>query len=535
MLQGVVSPFYIHNHQGGINLKKNDTENNAVKENFVKRILSTVTKPGTSQGSDPSENSLTRSNGNGNSNGRSNGNGKGNGLKTRGSRQEQDFISVMSKHLEENNYIDSSYYSKYDVKRGLRNANGTGVVVGLTKVGEVSGYDTNEKNEKVPREGKLYYRGVDVEDLVNNSIAENRFGYEEASYLLLFGELPTKKQLDAYNATLSARRELPPGFARDMILVAPSSNVMNKLARSALALYSYDENPDDISIPNVLRQSIDLIGYFPSLIAYGYQAKRSHYNNESLHLHYPAPDRSTAENILRMIRPTGEYTDLEAKILDLSMILHAEHGGGNNSSFTTHVVTSTGTDTYSVIAAAVGSLKGPKHGGANVEVLGMMDDLKANVKDITNKKEVEKYLIRLLKGEAFDGSGLIYGLGHAVYTLSDPRATLLKGMAKKLAEDAGLLDDFMLYDFIEHRGSELFREMKGIDKAIPANVDLYSGFVYSALNIPLEIATPVFAASRISGWCAHRIEELVAGGKLVRPAYINVQEYREYVPLSKRV
>jgi len=453
----------------------------------------------------------------------------------RGSDLEKDFVKTMSKHLVENNCIDNELYSKYDVKRGLRNANGTGVVVGLTKVGEVVGYTLNEKNEKVPAEGKLYYRGVDIHDLVSNVVSEDRFGYEEASYLLLFGELPSQKRLDAYCATLAARRELPPGFPRDMILVAPSNSVMNKLARSVLALYSYDEYADDLSIPNVLRQSIDLIGYFPSLIAYGFQAKRSHYHNESLHLHYPDPEKSTAENILRMIRPTGEYTDIEAKSLDLSMILHAEHGGGNNSTFVTHVVTSTGTDTYSAIAAAVGSLKGPKHGGANVEVLGMIDDLKANVKDITNHKEVEKYLIKLMKGEAFDGSGLIYGLGHAVYTLSDPRAVLLKKMARKLAEEQGLMDDFMLYDFIENQGAKIFREMKGIEKPIPANVDLYSGFVYSALNIPMDIATAVFAASRISGWCAHRIEEMVAGGKIVRPAYITAEPKHPYIPIAERV
>lgn len=386
----------------------------------------------------------------------------------------------------------------------------------------------------MPAEGKLYYRGIDVNDLVENVTKENRFGYEEASHLLLFGELPTQKQLDAYCATLASRRELPPGFARDMILVAPSRNVMNKLARSVLALYSYDEDPDNLSISNVLRQSIDLIGYFPSLIAYGFQAKRSHYHGESLHLHYPDPEKSTAENILRMIRPTGEYSDIEAKSLDLSMILHAEHGGGNNSSFVTHVVTSTATDTYSAIAAAVGSLKGPRHGGANVEVIGMINDLKANVKDITDYKEVEKYLVKLLKGEAFDGSGLIYGLGHAVYTLSDPRAVLLKKMARKLAEEQGLMDDFMLYDFIEEQGPKLYEKIKGVQKPMPANVDLYSGFVYSALNIPLDIATAVFAASRISGWCAHRLEELVNGSKLVRPAYINVQSKQEYVPISER-
>jgi citrate synthase len=320
-------------------------------------------------------------------------NGRHSADKTRNSYPEKDFVAAMAGHLIKNNNIDNSLYGKYDVKRGLRNANGTGVVVGLTKVGEVVGYTINENNEKVPAEGKLYYRGIDVNNLVENVTKENRFGYEEASYLLLFGELPTQKQLDAYCATLAARRELPPGFARDMILVAPSRNVMNKLARSVLALYSYDEDPDNLSIPNVLRQSIDLIGYFPSLIAYGFQAKRSHYHGESLHLHYPDPEKSTAENILRMIRPTGEYSDIEAKSLDLSMILHAEHGGGNNSSFVTHVVTSTATDTYSAIAAAVGSLKGPRHGGANVEVIGMINDLKANVKDITDYKEVEKYLV----------------------------------------------------------------------------------------------------------------------------------------------
>ncbi len=446
----------------------------------------------------------------------------------------KEFIDAMSKQLAYNNHIEKELYKKYDVKRGLRNANGTGVVVGMTRVGDVIGYATNEKDEKVPIEGKLYYRGIDLHDLVENVIKENRFGYEEASYLLLFGTLPNKEQLDAYCAKLASRRNLPNGFPRDMILVAPSRNVMNKLARSVLALYSYDDSPDDLSVPNVLRQSIDLIGYFPSLIAYGFQAKRSYYNDESLHLHKADPEKSTAENILRMIRPTGEYTDIEAKTLDLSMILHAEHGGGNNSTFVTHVVTSTGTDTYSAIAAAVGSLKGPKHGGANVEVISMINDLKKNVRDITKHKQVEEYLIKLLKGQAFDGTGLIYGLGHAVYTLSDPRASLLKKMAKKLAEEQGLMDDFMLYDFIENHGALLYKEIKGVERPMPANVDLYSGFVYSALNIPLDIATPVFAASRISGWCAHRLEEMVAGGKIVRPAYINAQAMREYVPIAER-
>ena len=444
------------------------------------------------------------------------------------------FVGHMAKTLATNNSIDDSYYGKYDVKRGLRDANGAGVIVGLTQIGDVQGYEVNEKNEKVAVDGKLFYRGIDVEDLVKNCLAEDRYGYEETSYLLLFGTLPTPKQLEEYKTVLGMKRELPTGFARDMILTAPSSDIMNKLARSVLALYSYDDNPDDISVENVLRQSIGLIAYLPSLIAYGYQAKRSHYNNESLHLHYPDAKLSTAENILRLIRPTGEYTDLEAKLLDISMILHAEHGGGNNSSFTTHLVSSTGTDTYSAIAAAVGSLKGPKHGGANIEVIEMMTNIKANIKDITNYKEVEKYLIRILKGEVNDKSGLIYGLGHAVYTISDPRAILLKDMAKKLAEKEGLMEDFMLYDFIEKHAPQLFMEVKKTSKAMPANVDLYSGFVYSALNIPVDISTPIFAAARISGWCAHRIEELVAGGRIMRPAYKCVQPHVSYTPLSER-
>lgn len=447
---------------------------------------------------------------------------------------EQSFIQSMSAQLTENNKIDHALYGKYHVKRGLRNANGAGVVVGLTKIGDVVGYEINEKNEKVPIPGKLYYRGIDVEELVNNCLAENRFGYEETSYLLLLGQLPSEAQLSAFRQLLANRRELPVGFARDMILVAPSRSIMNKLARSVLALYSYDPDPENLDVGNVLRQSINLIGYFPTLIAYAFQAKRSFFDGESLHLHYPRPEMSTAENILRMLRPTGEYTDLEAKLLDLCMILHAEHGGGNNSTFTTHLVTSTGTDTYSAIAAAVGSLKGPKHGGANLEVLDMMADIKANVKDITDEKEVEQYLIKILKGEANDGTGLIYGLGHAVYTVSDPRAVLLKKMARKLAESEGLLDDFMLYDLIERRAPQLFCQIKGVEKPMTANVDLYSGFVYSALDIPIDISTPVFAASRISGWCAHRIEELVAGGRIMRPAYQTVQPLRHYAPLKDR-
>lgn len=444
------------------------------------------------------------------------------------------FFRRMAEYLETHDVIPTEAYVQNKVKRGLRNSNGTGVLVGLTRIGEVCGYSVNEKREKIPAEGKLYYRGYDIEDLVNNCISENRFGFEEVTYLLMFGQLPTKKQLQDFNKLLGERRSLPNGFARDMILTAPSKSIMNKLARSVLALYCYDDNPDDTSVENVIRQSISLIGYFPALIAYAYQAKAQTYDNKSLHLHYPIPELSTSENILRMIRPTGEYTDLEAKLLDLSMILHAEHGGGNNSSFTTHLVSSSGTDTYAAISAAIGSLKGPKHGGANIAVINMINDLKKNVKDITNHSQVEDYLVKVLRKQANDKSGLVYGMGHAIYTLSDPRAKVLKSMAKQLAVSKDLIDDFMLCDFIEKKTPELYAEINGVTKPMPANVDLYSGFVYSALDIPTDIATPLFATARLSGWCAHRLEELTAGKKLMRPAYNSVQEHLPYVSLADR-
>ena len=436
--------------------------------------------------------------------------------------------------LAEKNRIAPELYIKNDVKRGLRNVNGTGVVVGLTHVGEVNGYMIDQSGNKVPQEGKLYYRGYDIEDLVSNCLAEDRFGFEEISYLLIMGELPGPDDLATFNEILGSHRELPPTFARDMILTAPSKNIMNKLARSVLALYSYDDNPDDISIPNVLRQSMMLMGCFPAIISYAYQAKHTYYDNESLHLHNPIPELSTSENILRMLRPLGEYTELEAKLLDLCMIIHAEHGGGNNSSFTTQLVTSTGTDTYSAIAAAVGSLKGPKHGGANIAVINMINDIKANVPDLSNRSKLDDYLVKLLKGEAGDRTGLVYGMGHAIYTLSDPRAKLLKSMAKKLAESKGLIDDFLLCDYIEKNVPDLYAEVHGKRINMPANVDLYSGFVYDALDIPADVATPLFATARLSGWCAHRIEELVAGGKLMRPAYNSVQPHLEYIPMAER-
>lgn len=448
--------------------------------------------------------------------------------------EEKAFFREKAKQLNKSDVIPDSLYIENDVKRGLRNSNGTGVVVGLTKVGDVVGYNFDENGNKVAIDGKLFYRGYDVKDLVTSCIEEDRFGFEEVTYLLLFGSLPTKDELAEFKKILGNKRDLPKGFARDMILTAPSKSIMNKLARSVLAMYSYDSNPDDNSIENVLSQSITLIGHFPAFISYAYQAKRSSFDNESLHLHNPIPELGTAENILRMLRPTGEYTDIEAKLLDLSLILHAEHGGGNNSTFTTHLVSSSGTDTYAAIAAAVGALKGPKHGGANIAVINMIHDLKNSVKDYTNESQVEDYLVKVLKGEANDGSGLIYGLGHAIYTISDPRAILLKGMAKKLAESKGMEEEFHLCEFIETRGAELYQEIKGTTKPMPANVDLYSGFVYRALNIPFELATPLFATARLSGWCAHRLEEIITGKKLMRPAYNGVQPLQQYIPLNQR-
>ena len=446
----------------------------------------------------------------------------------------QDFLDYSAKTIETNDKIESDLYIKNNVKRGLRNSNGTGVVVGLTKIGDVRGYEVDSAGNKIPVDGKLFYRGYNIEDIVGNCIKEDRFGFEEITFLLIFGTLPSRSELEAFKKMLGAKRELPNGFARDMILTAPSNNIMNKLARSVLALYCYDDNPDDTSIPNVLRQSINLIGYFPALIAYAYQAKASFYDNMSLHLHNPIPELSTSENILRMIRPMGEYMDIEAKLLDLSMILHAEHGGGNNSSFTTHLISSTGTDTYSAISAAIGSLKGPKHGGANIAVINMIADIKAHVPDFNNRGKLDDYLVKILKKEANDKTGLVYGMGHAIYTLSDPRAKLLKSMSKKLAENTNLVDDFLLCDYIERRTPQLYAEVTGIEKPMPANVDLYSGFVYDALDIPVTIATPLFATARLSGWCAHRIEELVAGGKLMRPAYNSVQQPREYINIKDR-
>ena len=431
---------------------------------------------------------------------------------------------------EKNGKIDPEYYTMYDVKRGLRNNNGTGVLVGLTQVGDVHGYIIDE-GEKTPIDGRLTYRGIDIKDIVNGFESENRFGFEEVCYLLLFGKLPTKTELKQFQEILGKCRSLPEGFVEDMILKAPSNDIMNKLERSVLVCYSYDPNPDDISVKNVLRQSIELISRFPAMIAYGYQAKAHYFDNKSLYIHSPQPNLSTAQNILHMIRPDNKYTKTEAETLDLALVIHAEHGGGNNSAFATHVVSSTGTDTYSAIAAAVGSLKGPKHGGANIKVMGMIDNIKKNVSNWEDDSAIRDYLLKILKKEAFDGSGLIYGIGHAVYTKSDPRAELLKSKAEQLASEKGRIKELNLYKKIEEISKKIFAES---GKVISANVDFYSGFVYDMLNIPKELYTPIFATARVPGWCAHRIEQLVSEPKIVRPAYKNVKEAVKYIRLDER-
>lgn len=446
----------------------------------------------------------------------------------------KNFIEKLSILAERNDPINPDLYQKYDVKRGLRNANGTGVLVGLTRIGDVVGYEVGANKEKIPVPGRLLYRGYDVVDLIRDAEANDDYCYEQCAYLLLFGELPNKAELAEFRAFIGESRTLPPNFTEDMIMKAPSQDIMNKLARGVLASYSYDENPEDRSVENNLRQCIELISRFSTLAAYGYQARRRYYENKSMYIHNPLPELSTAENFLHLIRPDCQYTKLEAEILDLALILHAEHGGGNNSSLTVHVVSSADTDTYSAIAAAVGSLKGRRHGGANIRVVEMMDEIKANVKDWSNEKEVREYLYKIAKKEAFDHSGKIYGMGHAVYTISDPRALLLREKARKLAEEKNCMEEYNLYRMVEEIAPEIIMEVHHSDKQICANVDLYSGFVYTMLNIPRELYTPIFAISRIAGWSAHRIEELVAGGRIYRPAYKNVCEERKYIPLDRR-
>ena len=435
--------------------------------------------------------------------------------------------------VEENDKIDPELYKKYNVKRGLRDLDGTGVLVGLTEIGDVRAYIFDEE-EKIPVEGRLLYRGMEINDIVHGFQSEKRFGFEECCYLLLFGQLPNKAELEEFQNLLGEFRALPVGFTEDMILKAPSKDIMNKLARSVLASYSYDPNPDDISLKNILRQCIELIARFPTMAAYGYSAKAHYHDGRSLYIHSPVKHLSTAENILHMIRLDSSYTAAEAELLDLALVLHAEHGGGNNSTFVAHVVTSTGTDTYSTIAAAIGSLKGPQHGGANLKVMGMMEEIKNHVKDWDDEDEIGAYLAKIMRKEAFDKSGLIYGVGHAVYTVSDPRTILLKQKAESISKEKGLDKEYRLYTHVEKLAPEIFYKEKKSDKVMCANVDFYSGFVYKTLNIPVELFTPIFAIGRMAGWCAHRIEELVNGGRIIRPAYKNVEPKKSYVPMGER-
>ena len=442
-------------------------------------------------------------------------------------------IERLTEVCKEHSSLDLSLYGKYDVKRGLRDINGKGVLAGLTQVSNVQATKIVDGQE-VPCAGSLSYRGYDIKELTGGFIKDKRFGFEETAYLLLFGKLPDKEELKEFTDLLANQRSLPKNFTRDVIMKAPSSDIMNALSRSVLTLYSYDKNPDDISLPNVLRQCLNLISVFPLLSVYGYQAYNHFVRGKSLYIHNPKKELSTAENILRMLRPDKKYTALEAQILDIALILHMEHGGGNNSTFTTHVVSSSGTDTYSAIAAALGSLKGPKHGGANIKVVSMVQDMKKEVKDWEDEDEVRNYLKKLLHKEAFDRRGLIYGMGHAVYSVSDPRAEVFKGFVETLAKEKGRMKDYRLYSMVERLAPEVIAEERKIYKGVSANVDFYSGFVYSMLDLPLELFTPMFAVARIVGWSAHRMEELINTDKIIRPAYKNVLEPATYVPLDER-
>ncbi len=442
-------------------------------------------------------------------------------------------IELLSKKCMNNSNIDNSLYEKYDVKRGLRDLNGKGVLTGLTEISEI--YSKKIVNgAAVPDDGMLFYRGYNVEDIIGGLNGISPYGFEEITYLLLFGELPNAEEFEEFKSIMGAYRSIPPSFVRDIIMKAPSQNIMNAMARSVLTLYSYDEKAEDISIPNVLRQSLALISQFPLLAVYSYQAYEHYHKGGSLIIHTPDPEKSTAENILHLLRPDSSYTELEAKILDIALILHAEHGGGNNSTFTTHVVSSSGTDTYSTVVSSLGSLKGPKHGGANIKVMEMFADIKEHLKDWNDEEEVEQYLAKILNKEAFDKSGLIYGMGHAVYSISDPRARVFKKFVEMLSEEKGKHEEFLLYDRVEKLSSALIAKNRKIYKGVSANVDFYSGFVYSMLGLPMELYTPIFAIARISGWSAHRIEELINCGKIIRPAYMSVSERREFVPMKDR-
>lgn len=444
-----------------------------------------------------------------------------------------DALSNLCGELDKNNSIKPADYKKYQVKRGLRNSDGTGVMAGLTRICSVEGYYIID-GEKVPKDGKLSYRGYDINDIVKSIVKDDRFGFEEVVWLLLFGELPTEQQLVSLMEVLAECRELPDEFIEDMIMKNPSKDIMNKMARCVMILYSFDENPDDVSIPNVLRQSLQLIAQMPTIMNSAYQVKRRSFYNKTMFLHPIKKEHSTAECILYQLRADKQFTREEAKLLDICLMLHADHGGGNNSTFSTRVLTSSGTDTYSAITAGFGSLKGPKHGGANIRVANQMNEIMANVSDPTDKGQIKDYLVKIMNGEAGDGLGLIYGMGHAVYTKSDPRAVILKENARKLAYEKGYEKEFVTLENIELLTPEVFAEIKGVEKTMCANVDLYSGLVYRVLGIPEDLYTPLFATARIAGWCAHRLEELTSNGKIIRPAYKSVSRAREFKDLSNR-
>ncbi len=433
----------------------------------------------------------------------------------------------------DNNIIDSSLYDTYKVKRGLRDKSGKGVLSGLTNISSVQAYKEVD-GKTVPCDGKLLYRGYNIIDLVKGFSEEKRYGFEETAYLLLFGSLPDEEQLEEFKEILASCRNLPKNFVKDVVMKAPTKDIMNSLTRSVLTLASYDERVSDLSLDNVLRQCLMLISTFPMLAIYGYHAYNHYERNDSFYIHRPDEKLSATENILRMLRPDKQYTELEASVLDIALVLHMEHGGGNNSTFTTRVVTSAGSDTYSVIAAALSSLKGPKHGGASIKVVEMMEDIKSNVSDIEDEEEVKNYLSKILNGEAFDRRGLIYGMGHAVYSISDPRERIFKQFVEKLAHEKGRESDFKLYSMIEKVAPDVIAKERRIYKGVSANVDFYSGFVYSMLNIPLELYTPIFAMARIVGWSAHRLEELINVDKIIRPAYKSIVTEKDYVRIKDR-
>ncbi len=441
----------------------------------------------------------------------------------------QSLADLSSRHFA----IDPSLYSRYDVKRGLRDVNGKGVLVGLTEISEVCA-TKRDGDQIIPADGELYYRGYNVKDIIAGIPPESHFGFEESAFLLIFGKLPTQEELKTFTSQLSHYRTLPTSFVRDIIMKAPSQDMMNTLARSVLTLYSYDNKADDISIPNVLRQCMQMISLFPLLSVYGYQAYRHYHDGDSLFIHKPLPELSTAETILHILRPDSKYTPLEARLLDIALILHMEHGGGNNSTFTTHLVSSSGTDTYSVIAASIGSLKGPKHGGANIKVVKMVEDIKAHLTDWTDEDAMRTYLKAILNKEAFDRAGLIYGMGHAVYSLSDPRARIFRTYVERLAIEKGFQEEYALYSLIERLAPQVIADERKIYKGVSPNVDFFSGFVYRMLDLPLELYTPIFAIARIAGWSAHRLEEISYNGKIMRPAYMSVSSRRDYLPVDKR-